>query len=65
MAYLRYDANNILLVVLNISNDIQKISFSHELLVGSFINIFSGLAFSFDKEVSFELMPGDYFLYVK
>jgi glycosidase len=65
MAYLRYDANNVLLIVLNVSNEVQKISFSHELLVGSFINIFSGLAFSFDKEVSFELMPGDYFLYVK
>jgi glycosidase len=65
MAYLRYDASNVLLIVLNMSNEIQKISFSHELLVGSFINIFSGLQFSFDKEVSFELMPGDHFLYVK
>jgi glycosidase len=65
MAYLRYDASNVLLIVLNLSNEIQKISFSHELLVGEFINVFSGLAFSFDKEVSFELMPGDHFIYVK
>jgi hypothetical protein len=65
MAYLRYDTNNSILIVLNLSNEIQKISFAHEMLEGSFINIFSGLAFSFDKELSFELLPGDYFLYVK
>jgi len=65
MAYLRYDTNNSILIVLNLSNEIQKISFAHEMLEGSFINVFSGLAFSFDKELSFELLPGDYFLYVK
>lgn len=65
MAYIRYDTKNVILVVLNISNDIQKVAFSHELLSGVFKNVFSGLAFHFDKALSFELMPGDYFVYVQ
>jgi hypothetical protein len=73
MAYLRYDAltdaltpsKDVILVVLNLGDQIQKIKFDHELLVGEYKNIFSGLSFTFNKEVSFELMPGDYFVYVK
>jgi len=64
MAFLRYD-HQIILVVLNFSHQIQKIELEHELLKGQFLNAFSGLSFAFNKQVSFELMPGDYFVYVK
>ncbi len=69
MAYLRYatesDSKEIILVVLNLGDQAQKISFTHDLLLGEFTNIFSGLSFAFNKAVAFELMPGDYFVYVK
>jgi len=65
MAYLRYDSTNVVLVLLNISTDIQKISCKHDLIIGTFTNIFSGLQFSFNNEEAFELMPGDYLVYVK
>jgi len=65
MAYLRYDNTNVVLVLLNISPDIQKIACTHDLIKGTFTNIFSGLQFSFDREEAFELMPGDYLVYVK
>ena len=65
MAYLRYDNHHIILVVLNISNEIQKTAFSHERLMGAFKNVFSGITFHFENKVSFELMPGDYFVYAK
>jgi len=72
MAYLRYDdltdsltpSKDVILVVLNLGDQVQKIKFDHELLVGDFKNIFSSLSFTFNKEVAFELMPGDYFVYV-
>ena len=64
MAFLRYD-HQIILVVLNFSHQIQKIELEHEFLKGKFLNAFSGLSFAFNKQVSFELMPGDYFVYVK
>ena len=73
MAYLRYDAltdpltpfKEVILVALNLGDQVQKIKFDHELLVGEYKNIFSGLSFTFNKEVAIELMPGDYFVYVK
>jgi glycosidase len=65
MAFLRYDAQDILLVGLNLTGQAQKIYLSHEHLDGSFKNIFSEMVFHFHKEISFELMPGDFFVYVK
>ncbi len=65
MAYLRHDDNNIILILLNLTHEIQKTAFSHELIMGRFKNVFSGLEFNFNKEVEFELMPGDYIMYVK
>jgi glycosidase len=65
MAYLRFNESNVILIILNVSHELQKIAFAHELITGTFKNIFSGLAFEFNKEVAFELMPGDYFVYVK
>ena len=54
-----------ILVVLNFSHQIQKLELAHDYLNGQFTNAFSGLSFAFNKQVSFELMPGDYFVYVK
>ena len=72
MAFLRYDQQpeknaekQIILVVLNFSHQIQKVELAHDYLQGEFTNAFSGLSFAFNKQVSFELMPGDYFVYVK
>jgi hypothetical protein len=76
MAFLRYDhqpenksenksEKQTILVVLNFSHQIQKLELAHDYLNGQFTNAFSGLSFEFNKQVSFELMPGDYFVYVK
>lgn len=65
MAYLRYDDHHTIMIILNVSEQQQKICFSHERISGQFENIFSGLQFHFDKDVTFELLPGDYFVYVK
>ena len=72
MAFLRYDQQpeknaekQIILVVLNFSHQIQKVALEHDYLKGSFLNAFSGLSYSFNKQESFELMPGDYLVYVK
>ena len=76
MAFLRYDhqpenksenksEKQTILVVLNFSHQIQKLELAHDYLNGQFTNAFSGLSFAFNKQVSFELMPGDYFVYIK
>lgn len=65
MAYLRHDSKDTILVGLNLSDQRQKIEFSHEKLKGKFKNIFSQLVFEFQETMTFELMPGDFFVYVK
>jgi glycosidase len=65
MAYLRMDENDIVLVVLNFSNDIVKLHCNHERLQGKFTQIFSGMTYTFNHTVPFELLPGDYLVYVK
>lgn len=65
MAYLRFDANDCILVILNLSNKHHQIRITQEMLKGSFQNIFSTLSFQFNGSISFELMPGDYFVYVR
>ena len=72
MAFLRYDQQpeknaekQIILVVLNFSHQIQKVELAHDYLQGQFTNAFSGLSFNFNKQESFELMPGDYLVYLK
>ena len=72
MAFLRYDhqpeknaEKQIILVVLNFSHQVQKVELEHDYLKGQFLNAFSGLSYSFNKKESFELMPGDYLVYVK
>jgi len=69
VAYLRYyhqtATKEVILVVLNVGDQLQKIKLEHELLVGEFKNIFSGLTYTFNKALTFELLPGDYLVYVK
>jgi glycosidase len=65
MAFLRYDEKQIILVLLNFSHQVQKLALAHDYLMGQFTNAFSGLSFTFNNQVNFELMPGDYFVYVK
>jgi glycosidase len=76
MAFLRYDQQpekksvkesqkQIVLVLLNFSHQVQKVELEHDFLNGQFLNAFSGLSYSFNKQESFELMPGDYLVYIK
>ena len=80
MAFLRYDhapekksvmesvkesEKQIILVLLNFSHQVQKVALEHDYLNGPFLNAFSGLSYTFNKQESFELMPGDYLVYVK
>ena len=64
MAYIRHDAKSTVLVVLNLSLDHHKITLSHQKLQGDFQNLFSGFTYYFNNEASFELMAGDYFVYL-
>jgi hypothetical protein len=65
MAYIRHQENQVVLVVLNVSTEHVTIQCNHELLKGKFKQVFSGMQYAFDEYVSFELMPGDYFVYTK
>jgi glycosidase len=65
MAYLRQDEFSTVFVLLNLSNQHHKVQIAHEKLNGEFKNVFSGLSFDFNHSVPFELLAGDYFVYVK
>lgn len=65
-AFIRKHANQTLLVILNLSHhDCLKHTVEHDWLAGEFINIFSGLSYSFSTKETFELMTGDYLVYCK
>jgi glycosidase len=66
MAYFRRKNDNIVLVLLNLSNhDRVKLTVSHEWLSGKFANVFSGLSFHFNNNETFELQAGEYLVYDK
>ena len=65
MAYLKQDQGQIALVVLNFSAERQHLHVAHEAFNGNFTNLFSGLSFEFNGDSQFELMPGEYIVYVK
>ena len=65
MAYIRHHQGQVVLVVLNVSKEHVNIQCNHDLLKGHFKQVFSGMQYPFDGYVSFELMPGDYFVYIK
>lgn len=65
LAYMRMDEKETVLVVLNVSMQAIKMECAHEKLVGIFTQLFSGMTYQFNNAIQFELMPGDYFVYVK
>ena len=65
MAYIRHHQDQVILVVLNVSNEHCTIQCNHDLLNGTFKQVFSGMQYKMDGYNQFELMPGDYFVYVK
>ncbi len=65
MAYLKQDQGQTALVVLNFSADRQHLNVAHEAFSGRFTNLFSGLSFEFNGDSYFELMPGEYIVYLK
>jgi hypothetical protein len=52
-------------VVLNFSAERQQLHVVHEAFFGNFTNLFSGLSFEFNGDSQFELMPGEYIVYLK
>jgi glycosidase len=65
MAYIRHHEDQVVLVVLNVSNEHCTIQCNHDLLKGTFKQVFSGMQYTMEGYNQFELMPGDYFVYVK
>jgi glycosidase len=66
MAYMRRSGDAVVLVLLNLSHEGKiTIQTTHEWLKGNFINLFSGLSFSFTGDETFELQAGEYFVYTK
>ena len=66
MAYLRKKDENVVLVLLNISDQNRlHIPIQNTWLQGNFINVFSGLNFTFTGNDSFELQGGEYLVYEK
>jgi glycosidase len=65
MAYLKQDQGQTALVILNLSAERQQVHVVHEAFTGKFTNLFSGLSFEFNGDSQFELMPGEYIVYLK
>ncbi|MFL9485438.1 alpha-amylase family glycosyl hydrolase [Chitinophagaceae bacterium LWZ2-11] len=66
MAFLRFKEEQVVLVLLNISNQERvKVAVDSALLKGDFKNIFSGLKYQFNVKEVFELEPYDYLVYTK
>lgn len=66
MVYFRKKENETVLVLLNLSaTEKGTIQITHEWLRGSFENLFSKLRYAFSTTEAFELMPGDYLVYIK
>ena len=63
-AYLRRNDNDVVIVILNLGKqDRVKVLVENDWLRGNFVNVFSGLSFSFTRSEIFELMSGDYLVY--
>jgi glycosidase len=66
MSYLRKKENEVVLVLLNLSNEDRiQITVNNEWFNGNFKNVFSGLQFTFQGPETFELQAGEYVLYAK
>lgn len=64
MAFMRRYNNQTLLVLLNLTQH-DRVNFraTHEWLTGNFVNVMSGMQFSFNGSCNFELMNGEYLIY--
>jgi glycosidase len=65
MAFLKQAQGQTALVLLNLSTERHHVHVRHEAFTGKFTNIFSGLSFDFNGNHHFEMMPGEYIVYVK
>ena len=65
MAYLKQFEGQTALVILNLSTQRHHVHIAHEAFTGKFTNLFSGLRFEFNGNSHFEMMPGEYIVYVK
>lgn len=66
MAYFRRKENDLVLVLLNFSaTERATIQVTHEWLNGTFRQLFSDLSYDFSGAEKYELLPGDFFVYVK
>jgi glycosidase len=65
MAYIKQYEGQTALVILNLSAHRHHIHIAHEAFTGKFTNLFSGLSFEFNGNDHFEMMPGEYIVYVK
>jgi len=65
MAYLKEAQGQTALVILNLSPERHQVHIVHDAFNGKFTNLFSGLNFEFNGGSQFELMPGEYIVYLK
>jgi hypothetical protein len=65
MAFIKQAQGQTALVLLNLSTERHHVHVRHEAFTGEFTNIFSGLNFAFNGDHHFEMMPGEYIVYVK
>ena len=65
IAYLKQDQINTALIILNVSENRHHVHVKHDAFNGRFTNLFSGLSFEFNGESHFEMMPGEYIVYIK
>ena len=65
MAFLKQEQGQTALVMLNLSAQVQVVQVAHEAFKGNFTNLFSGLNFEFNGHSQFELMPGEYIVYLQ
>jgi glycosidase len=65
MAYLKEAQGQTALVILNLSPERHQVHIVHDAFNGKFTNLFSRLNFEFNGDSQFELMPGEYIVYLK
>ena len=65
IAYLKQDDQHTALILLNMGEDRQHVHVVQEAFTGTFKNLFSGLSFEFNGSTHFEMMPGEYIVYIK
>ena len=63
MGYFKKKDDEVILVLLNFSQDYISISLDHEWMKGSFMQVFSGLKYTFNQAEKFQLSPYEYLVY--